>query len=236
MGRILVVVGMEDERAIAAGDDIDVVVGAANAKRLRERLGNVDTATVDAVYSFGVAGGLDPALKAGDLRVSTRVVAQRVDGERGLAADSWRADGRILTAIQVRAARVDALNVRASVFLGTDIEARDNDLATLEALRKASGARCVDNESHIAAAFAAERGLPFVSVRAISDSVYTELPPAALLPLNAKGRPDIAAIVISLLRHPRQLPAILRTARDYRQALEALRAFRDGIGFIRPSG
>ena len=75
MGRILVVVGMEDERAIAAGDGVDVVVGAANAKRLRERLGNVDTATVDAVYSFGVAGGLDPALKPGDLRVSTRVVA-----------------------------------------------------------------------------------------------------------------------------------------------------------------
>lgn len=65
--RVLVVVGMEDERAIAAGDGVDVVVGTANATVLRERLKNVNAKNIGAVYSFGVAGGLDPALKAGDL-------------------------------------------------------------------------------------------------------------------------------------------------------------------------
>ena len=63
--RVLVVVGMEDERAIAAGDSVEVVVGTANAKALRGRLDKVDTANISAVCSFGVAGGLDPALEPG---------------------------------------------------------------------------------------------------------------------------------------------------------------------------
>src|SRR6478609_5417879 len=72
----LVIVGMEDERAIAAGDDAEVIVGSANAAMLRERLKKTGLANIKAVFSFGVAGGLNPAINAGDLFFSTQVLSQ----------------------------------------------------------------------------------------------------------------------------------------------------------------
>jgi len=216
---------MEDERAIAAGVGRDVVVGAANAINLRERLDRVDPAGVDAVYSFGVAGALDPALQPGTLLVSTRVLAQ--GAVPATTTDSWAAAPALLAAVPSRSAR-------AGVFLGTDVEARDNDLAALRKIRADSGAEIVDNESHIAAEFAAAHGLPFIAVRAVSDSIYRQLPPAALLALKADGSPDIAAVVKSLLRNPVQIPGLLRTAREYNKALKALRAFVGEVGLLPP--
>jgi adenosylhomocysteine nucleosidase len=233
--RALVVVGMEDERAIAAGHDVDVVVGTANAKVLRQRLAQVNVAHIGAVYSFGVAGGLDPALKPGDLLVSTRVIAQSADTTQPIVADSWNADQDLLSAIQRQAAKVATVMIRTGVFLGTDFEARDNPQANNQNLRDMSGADIIDNESHIAARFAREHNLPFVSVRAVSDSVSKKLPPAALMALQDDGSPNIAAVAKSILRNPGQIPALIRTAREYKKALNSLRGFRRDIGFLQPA-
>ena len=232
--RPLVVVGMEHERAIAAGDDVDVVVGAANARLLRERLGRLDTARISAVYSFGVAGGLDPALKPGSLLVSTRVVAQDTGAGRTLETGSWAADPELLSATLQRAVNARSLAIRTGIFLGTDVEARDNDNTTLHKLRKTSGAVIIDNESHLAAQFAADHGLPFLSVRVVSDSIHKALPPAALVALNEDGSADGAAVAKSILRRPWQIPALIRTAVEYGRALNALRDFRREIGFPAP--
>jgi adenosylhomocysteine nucleosidase len=238
--RVLVVVGMEDERAIAAGADVDVVVGTANANVLRERLANVNVADISAVYSFGVAGGLDPALKPGDLLISTQVCAQNTDATQHVVAESWIADQDLLGAIQEQAAKVATVMIRNGVFLGTDFEARDNPQTNNHSLRDMSGADIIDNESHIAARFASAHKLPFVSVRAVSDSVNHKLPPAALIALQDDGSPNVAAVVRSILKNPRQIPALIRTARDYKKALDSLKAFRRDIGFMqlqaRPCG
>jgi len=230
--RTLVVVGMEDERALAAGAGREVVVGAANATLLRARLKGLDPAGVDAVYSFGVAGALDPDLQPGALLVSTRVLAQGVIGEQARVVNAWQADPDLLAAFRARA---EQLGIRDGVFLGTDIEARDNSLPSLRQLRADNGADIIDNESHIAAEFAARHGLPFIAVRAVSDSIHRALPPAALAALKGDGRPDIAAVAKSLLRHPRQLPLLMRTAREYSRALKTLRRFVGQVGFLRPS-
>jgi adenosylhomocysteine nucleosidase len=223
---------MEDERAIAAGAGVDVVVGGANAELLRARLAQVDTAKIGAIYSFGVAGGLDGALPPGTLLVSTRVVAQIADVERARVGDSWAADPSLVAALRVRAQQVAAGKLREAVFLGSDFEARENPHANSAILRDISGAAIIDNESHIAAEFACQRGVPFVAVRAVSDSVDKPLPPAALIALDAHGKPNIAAIAKSLLRHPGQIRALIRTAREYKKALHAMAWFRREIGFV----
>ncbi len=234
--RVLVVVGMEDERAIAAGDGVDIVVGTANAGVLRKRLEKIDPANVNAVYSFGVAGSLDPALKPGDLLVSTEVVAQITDARPYGSAESWVADQGLLMAILAQSATDESVKVHKAVFLGTDFEARDNPETNNQNLRKISGAHIIDNESHIAAKFAAEHNLPFMSVRAVSDSVSNGLPPAALIALNEDGSPNGIAIAKSLLKNPWQIPALIRTAREYQKALNSLTLFRRDIGFLQPAG
>jgi adenosylhomocysteine nucleosidase len=232
MCRVLVVVGMEDERSIAAGEGVDVVVGSANATVLRERLAKTDTTNIGAVYSFGVAGGLDPALRPGELLVSTGVAAQDAAAEVPAIRGAWMADRELLTAVQASALESALGKIREAVFLGSDFEARDNPHASSATLREVSGAAIIDNESHIAAEFAHKHNLPFLAVRAVSDSVSRELPPAALIALKPDGSPNIPAVIKSLLLQPRQLPALVRTARDYSKALRNLKAFRSSIGFV----
>jgi len=231
-GHILVVVGMEDERAIAAGEGVEVVVGSANASVLRERLARVDASRLASVYSFGVAGALDTALLPGALLLASRVVEQGDDAQRAGMAHAWPADVHLRAAVQAQARRANIGALREAVFLGTDIEARNNPQANSAHLGEQYGAQSIDNESHIVAAFAARHALPFACVRAVSDALGSRLPPAALLALTAQGRPDKTAIARSLARHPLQLPALLRTARDYRKALCSLAAFRRSVGFV----
>lgn len=236
MYRTLVVVGMADERAIAAGEGIEVVVGSANANVLRERLARVDAAACGAVYSFGVAGALDVALKPAELLLSTRVVSQDVGIHPQASECFWSADRELLDAVQAKAQESGLGRIREAVFLGSDFEARDNPHAGSNDLQHATGAAIIDNESHIAAEFAHRHALPFLSVRAVSDSVSRRLPPAALIALNPDGSPNIAAIATSLVRYPLQIPGLVRTARDYNRALRSLRAFRRHVGFVKRQG
>ena len=227
----LVIVGMEDERAIAAGDDAEVVVGSANAATLRERLKTIDIANIKAVFSFGVAGGLNPAINAGDLLFSTQVLSQNVLDQGSVVENSWVADSGILVAASMHSAKHADLKFHKVVFLGSDFEARDNPHTGSVTLREITGADVIDNESHIAAQFASEHNLPFMAIRAVSDSVNHPLPPAALLPLDSDGSPDGTAIMKSLFFNPLQIPAMIRTAWQYHKALRALENFRSEIGF-----
>jgi adenosylhomocysteine nucleosidase len=227
----LVVVGMASERAIAAGDDVEVVVGTANAAVLRERLRVVDISKIKAVFSFGVAGGLNPALKSADLLLSTQILSQSISDQGNPVEESWMADNRILVAASIHSAKNPDIKFRKAIFLGTDLEARDNPETGNKNLREITGADIIDNESHIAAKFASEHNLPFMSIRAVSDSVNNPLPPAALLPLDPDGSPDGTAIMKSLLFNPLQIPSFIRTAWQYNKALRVLKKFRNEIGF-----
>lgn len=232
--KTLIVVGMEDERAIAAGDDTIVVVGTAKASVLRNKLASIKTDGISAVYSFGVAGGLDPTLKPGDLLLSSRVLSRHVSGDDSLPDQLWESDLQLLTAYTIKARSNPDIRFRKGVFLGTDLEARDNPETGNKGLRDKTGADIIDNETHIAAQFAAEHQLPFLSIRAVSDSVNHPLPPAALIALDADGSPNGSEILKSLIKDPSQIPDLVRTAIEYRKSLDSLKNFRQAAGFIAP--
>ena len=69
-------------------------------------------------------------------------------------------------------------------------------------------------ESHIAERVARERGLPFGVIRVISDGADAALPPVALVAMRPDGGIALGAVLASLARDPRQLPALLRTGRQ----------------------
>jgi adenosylhomocysteine nucleosidase len=97
------------------------------------------------------------------------------------------------------------------------------------ALAARTGAIAIDLESGSVARVAAEAGIPFIALRAICDPADRDLPPAALLALDAYGHARPLAVLWSVLRHPRQIPALMVTAREAKIALEALRRARRRI-------
>ena len=88
----------------------------------------------------------------------------------------------------------------------------------------------VDTESHMAAAVAARRGVPFAAVRVVLDPAHRHLPPAALVPLRRDGRADLRAVLGSVRREPAQLPGLLRITADASLAWSTLARGRRRLG------
>lgn len=200
---ILAVVGMRSEAALLPRG-MRVVVSGGDPARLRALLAAAP-ADVSGVLSFGIAGGLDPALLTGDL-----VVATRVRGPGGAYAADYAWSAGLAQACGARLAMVAGANA----IVGEPGRKR--------ALHRATGAAVVDLETEAAAAFAASRGLPFAALRAVADTAAEVLPQAAAVGLTPDGRPAAGRVMLALLRQPRELPALLAVAKNSRAALVAL--------------
>jgi nucleoside phosphorylase len=89
-------------------------------------------------------------------------------------------------------------------------------------LLRASGAVAIDLESHLVAQAAIRAKKPFLVLRAVADNAGRSLPKAAVNGLAADGRPALGRVLLSVMRDPTQIPALLQLARDTRRALVAL--------------
>jgi adenosylhomocysteine nucleosidase len=90
------------------------------------------------------------------------------------------------------------------------------------ALCQRTGAGAVDLESGAVAAVAQTRGLPFAVLRAVCDTANADLPPAALVALDATGAIGFGRVAGAVLRQPAQIPALLRLAAQANAARAAL--------------
>ena len=198
---VLAVTCLAFEARIAAGRGVRVFC-ASERERLVER--------VDAA----VAGGLDPGLAPG-----TRIVAASIvtDHGRHRADEAW---ARALLAALPGAVHADISGADAPVA----------DPAGKRAMRRSHRTMAVDTESHVAAAVAASRGLPFAAVRVILDPAHRRLPPAALVPLRHDGRADVRAVLGSVRQDPAQLPDLLRIVADASLAWSTLARDRRRLG------
>lgn len=156
-----------------------------------------------AVLSFGLCGGLDPALAPGTLLAATAIAGHGVV-DAGWAAALAEATGARPAAIAHSPAAVTTPAAKA-------------------ALRAATGAVAVDMESGLAADAAAAWGVPFAALRAVGDPAGAAVPPAAALGLNPDGTTAPLRVALALLRAPRDLPALLALARDSARAMRRLR-------------
>lgn len=215
VSNILVVTGATFEADIAAGDGVVAICSGANPARLRTLLNDIDPKKFRAVISFGLAGGLDPALRPGDVLIADEIVA---------GAKTWRANHDLASALQA-ALNEKALRCR---FAGADATVMTPHAKT--ALRVATNAAAVDMETHIAAEFAESAKLPWGALRAVCDPASRALPPLATAGLKPDGGIDFAATLKSLARDPLQIPALIRTGIDTGIAVAALRRARGRLG------
>jgi adenosylhomocysteine nucleosidase len=207
MSTVLCTSGLAAEAKIARKAGFPVVIGAGD----RERTAALVESAVEGancLLSFGIAGALAPNLRAGDVVISAEVVS---DGQRWQGDEHFR--GRVADlARDIGAHRGPVLG--ASAILATEADKR-------RAWRN-TGALAVDLESDVVARIASRAGIPFLVARTIADTVYRELPPAALIPLSEAGTPDLARVLGSVLRRPRQIRTLIALAWETRMALLAL--------------
>ncbi|QOH37716.1 phosphorylase superfamily protein [Burkholderia cepacia] len=208
---VIAVTGMAFEARIARGDGVEAVF-AARADRLERALTEATARGCAGIVSFGTAGGLAPDLAPGAL-----VIANAIDGPFGRVETDTRWSTRLVAALHDTPvwARVTRGTIAA---VGAPVVSEQEKTA----LHRAKGALAVDMESHIAAAFAAARGVPFAVCRAIVDPAWRTLPSAATAGLRDDGSTAILPILRELLKQPSQLGPLLQVASDARAARTTL--------------
>ena len=192
-------------------------VGGSSVRVLLTGIGN-DSASE--AIRWGLAGATDLCISSGfagalrsDLCVSELLAARvvcRAGRELAVASDRHL----FATACDAGARPVDRfMTARRSV-------------ASVEEKSVLSGeADAVEMESYGILAEAARRGVRAVCVRAVSDAAYTALPLDFDGMRDERGAIRMRALLLELLRKPQQLPALLRLARDCRQASGRLAEF-----------
>jgi len=171
-------------------------IGAGNAARTAAAVAGD---APEALISAGFCGAL-----AGDLRVGELVAADVVVDER--TGDRFAADPRLLAAAPGR---------RGAMVSAERIARTPADRARLEGL-------AVDMESAALARAAAEAGIPFLALRAVTDERHHRLPDFDKV-MDAAGRLTPGAGLVHFVLHPRELPALVRLGPAARRAGAALR-------------
>ncbi|WP_375413808.1 phosphorylase [uncultured Bradyrhizobium sp.] len=214
---VLIVTGLVQEARIARGPGMTVICSSSDPRQLRSLLAGIDPLTVRGVISFGIAGGLDPTLKSGDVVVATEVMA---------GASRWLA-GLALSEELIAGTGLGRRRVVQGGLVGVEevIGAQGGKAA----LRSETGAVAVDMESHIAADYAAATGLPFAALRVISDPAGRALPALAANAIKPDGNIDLRKLLRGLARNPLTLRAMVSTGLDFNRALRSLRGCR---GFL----
>ena len=214
---VLIVTGLVQEARIAAGPGMIVICSSSDPQQLRALLTVFDPSTIRGVISFGVAGGLDPTLKSGDVVVATEV----------LAGDTRWLAGLPLNEQMIASVALGRRRVVRGCLAGVEkvVAAR----SVKAALRSATGAAAVDMESHIAAAYAAEAGLPFAALRVIADPASRALPALAVAAIKPNGDIDVRTVLRGVARNPLTLRSLVSTGIDFNRALRSLRGCR---GFL----
>ena len=196
------VVGLTAEAKVADRFGYPVCVGGGTPAGAADAAYELVEQGVNALVSFGFAGGLDPALRPGAVVIPTSILSE----------------GHLYATEPTLAERFGGLTghcLVADALAATDAAAKRR-------LYAATGAHAIHLESGSVARVALAHGLPFVVVRAISDAADRDLPPAALLAVDEQGRIDLMRVLGSLLRQPKQLPALLGLAVNAASARRAL--------------
>jgi adenosylhomocysteine nucleosidase len=165
---------------------------------------------VAGLVSFGLAGGLDPALTPGMLLVPAVVL---------LDAERWDADSTLMRRL--------GGSTPGALHGGGEVVASAAAKATLHAR---TGAVAVDLESAAVARTARRHGLPFAVLRAVCDGAGRDLPRAALVALDGAGRIGGLRVAWAAASRPWEISGLIRLGGDAARARHALVARVRAIG------
>jgi adenosylhomocysteine nucleosidase len=189
--------------ALLAVSGMGADLAAPAARRLVE-------AGVSALLSFGLAGGLDPSLRAGRVVLPSEVISR--DGLRLQTSSEWRR--------HLSRAIADLTPVGGTLLSSVEPVATIEDKALLF---RETGAAAVDMESLAIAQVAAAHALPFMAVRVIVDGAADALP-RAVAAAGRSGQLSMLRLIGGLAAAPQDLVGLIRLSRRYRAATRSLAA------------
>jgi adenosylhomocysteine nucleosidase len=121
----------------------------------------------------------------------------------------------------------ESRGVRVGAILGLDHMLSSPQEKTDAFARR--GALAIDMESHHVARAAAERNLPFIAVRAVSDQADEALPAIMATFVNAEGQTKMSAVLAALILRRVRFGALLRAGGASRRAHQALLRCRGAL-------
>jgi adenosylhomocysteine nucleosidase len=152
------------------------------------------------LISAGFAGALSDELRAGDLILGKNLSSIPIDRVESALSGLRLHVGDLYTA-------------------DTMIESPDQR----KAIRQATGAIAVDMETKFISQTCAERGIPMISIRAISDTADEPFPaPSEVLFDLEKQRTNMIKLFSFFLTHPHRIPGLVRFAGTIASARETL--------------
>jgi adenosylhomocysteine nucleosidase len=170
-----------------------------------------------ALMSWGCAAALDEGSRAGSLLLPLRVIDAR--GETYPVDVEWHQ--------RLYVAAASRLSVRTGALVQS--EAVVKTAAEKHAMAERTGAAATDMESAAHARAAAQRGLPYVAVRAIIDTASTEIPGTVLRALDADGAIDLAKLFARAFSARADWMKIVRLAIQFCAARKTLKYAREAI-------
>jgi adenosylhomocysteine nucleosidase len=189
-----------------------VAVTGMGGRAASKGAGALIEAGATALASFGLAGGLDPALQAGAILLPAEVIGS--DGQVVSTAQGWRQ--RLASALSAHTPSCGGRLLTSQRAIGS--------IADKARLFKETRAAAVDMESWAVGEVATRHQLPFVAVRVIVDSACDALPAAVTAAADQEGHLRIWRLIGALARAPGELAPLIRLAGRYRTANRALAA------------
>lgn len=170
---------------------------------------------VRALVSLGVAGGLDPTLKAGDT-----VFGDVIYQDQGSHCQKvW--EGMPGRANVIRE-RLQKKGIRSSSGGIVSVKKPALSTSAKKKLHLETGALATDMETGSVAVVASESAVPFFAFRTICDPADREIRDSFFRCLDPDGRIKVLRIVLAVLRSPLLISDLLTLKRDYQSALTGL--------------
>jgi adenosylhomocysteine nucleosidase len=214
--RLGVIVSLQGEaeslRQLPQGDSPLIFVSGGSALRARAGAEQLRANGAIALVSFGLAVGLAPVLRPGDVVVADTVV---LPSGRSVPTDpGWRA------ALLQRLGG-SGVNVRVARIAGSD--ELPTSAGTKRRAFQMTFAAALDTDSHVVAEVATAAGLPLLVVRAVAEPAEETRPGVAFAATDANGHARSFAVVGHLAKRPWEIPAAWRFSKNGRLALDSLR-------------
>ena len=226
MAKLGIITGSKLEAAcLKHGDpatELDVRCSGASSERANIAARTSVAAGCEGLVSFGLAGGLDPALSSGSLVLADAVIC--ADGSKIKTDRSWL-DGltRALEASNIPFVIGGTLGLDEIVFLPE----------TKRSLYSGTGALCVDMESHAVIHAASLEAIPFVALRVVADTASDEIPRAASHALAPDGGVQAGSLALALVKNPTDIAGLLKLRKLSALGFETLRRVAPLLSFCR---